>query len=780
MRRRTLTSIVGIGTAFALAIGLAVAVPGVASADAPPIVYGWGSNASSQISDAAGAIGSGTVDSLSVSSDHAVALLDDGSVVDWGGPNDPTVTLASAMGDNTAVQVAAGADYGLALLTNGTIVGWGEDTDGILSGISAANGAGTITQISASGIDALALTSDGKVVGWGSNSNGQTATQNFGAGTVKQIVAAGSSSFAVKNDGTVGAWGFAPSTQNAAIGSGGIAAIAASNTHTIALKTNGSVVAWGFSLSTNIAGCASGLIPDGETATAVAAGSDFNELLLSDGSVVTCGDNTTISGATNPVGAAEVTQIAAGSDTAFAVADPTSLIINNAEDISAGTLAPGGQLNVRGGTFRASLPIVESIDGTQFATGTTAVDGSLDEDHTLPTTLTTGAHTLTVSVGGQVFTYTLHIAPGFVTATPTLTGTTKVGSTLEANTGLWSSDTSFAYQWFRSGKAIPLISIHEYTLQPADAGKKITVKVTGTPHGFPASVKAVAKTSASTAAVTPGDLLAVEGPAFQGTNSTVGTTATVSPGTWAPGNPTFAYQWFANGVAVKGATSANFLMPGSVAGKKLTVEVTAKETGYATKTMTVGPSVFIGLGTLDAGNVQLSGSAVVGTKLKLTAPAFDTSVTSSYQWLRDGEIIPRATASSYTVTTADREHRLSLTVTGYKLGYQGADSVSGLTPTVLTSAVPTISGTTTVGSTLTASPGTWTLGIGLKFEWLRISGKTSTVIQTTVISDTDTSTTDLYTLVAADKGKTIEVRVTGTQGGYDNAFQTSKATKKIG
>jgi hypothetical protein len=194
----------------------------------------------------------------------------------------------------------------------------------------------------------------------------------------------------------------------------------------------------------------------------------------------------------------------------------------------------------------------------------------------------------------------------------------------------------------------------------------------------------------------------------------------------------------------------------------------------------VGPTTFVALGTLATGNVQLTGSAIVGSKLTLAVPVFGKGVTSSYQWLRSGDIIPGATSSSYTVTTADRESQLSLEVTGYELGYQGSYNTSAPTAAVMTSAVPTISGTTTVGSTLTASPGTWTPGVGLKFEWLRISGKTSTVIQSTTYSDTDSTTNDSYTLVAADLGKTIEVRVTGMQGGYDSAVQTSKATKKIG
>ncbi|MDN6487037.1 MAG: hypothetical protein L0K34_06080, partial [Ancrocorticia sp.] len=66
------------------------------------------------------------------------------------------------------------------------------------------------------------------------------------------------------------------------------------------------------------------------------------------------------------------------------------------------------------------------------------------------------------------------------TATPEISGTAKFGQTLSAKPGTWTSNTKFAFQWYRNGKAISGAKSAKYKLTAADSGKQITVKVTGT------------------------------------------------------------------------------------------------------------------------------------------------------------------------------------------------------------------------------------------------------------------------------------------------------------
>jgi hypothetical protein len=61
----------------------------------------------------------------------------------------------------------------------------------------------------------------------------------------------------------------------------------------------------------------------------------------------------------------------------------------------------------------------------------------------------------------------------------------------------------------------------------------------------------------------------------------VDSTLTAHTGTWSP-EPTFAFQWNADGVAISGATSSTFVPTGAEVGKAITVTVTGtKEVGRA-------------------------------------------------------------------------------------------------------------------------------------------------------------------------------------------------------
>jgi hypothetical protein len=56
-------------------------------------------------------------------------------------------------------------------------------------------------------------------------------------------------------------------------------------------------------------------------------------------------------------------------------------------------------------------------------------------------------------------------------------------------------------------------------------------------------------------------------------------TLTARPGTWTTGTA-FTYQWYANGVAISGATYATFKLKAGQVGKRITVKVTGTKTGH--------------------------------------------------------------------------------------------------------------------------------------------------------------------------------------------------------
>ena len=164
---------------------------------------------------------------------HALALLDDGSVVAWGQndsgqlglgdvafrPRPATVSLPRA-----AVAVAAGRLFSLALLDDGRVFSWGANTigqlgDGERLALAApveVVGLTDVIAIAAGAEHALALKRDGSVWAWGANALGQLGDGSFKASRVPvptgltgiaRIRAGGNQSFAVSTRRVVYSFG---------------------------------------------------------------------------------------------------------------------------------------------------------------------------------------------------------------------------------------------------------------------------------------------------------------------------------------------------------------------------------------------------------------------------------------------------------------------------------------------------------------------------------------------------------------------------------------------
>lgn len=82
-------------------------------------------------------------------------------------------------------------------------------------------------------------------------------------------------------------------------------------------------------------------------------------------------------------------------------------------------------------------------------------------------------------------------------AAPTIAGSAKVASTLTARPGAWTAGTSFSYQWLANGAVISGATGASFTIANAQAGKRISVKVTGSRSGY----TTVSRVSAATANV---------------------------------------------------------------------------------------------------------------------------------------------------------------------------------------------------------------------------------------------------------------------------------------
>ena len=174
--------------------------------------------------------------------------------------------------------------------------------------------------------------------------------------------------------------------------------------------------------------------------------------------------------------------------------------------------------------------------------------------------------------------------------------------------------------------------------------------------------------------------------------------------------------------------------------------------------------------------VAVTGTAKVGATLRVKAATWSLAGTTSYQWLRDGKAISGATASSYKLTAADLRKAISVKAThrptvagnayGFSTSAKTAAVMAGSAP--VAKALPTVTGTTKVGKTLTASRGTWdSSGLTYGYQWLR-DGK--------AISG---ATKNTYVLTSSDAGKKLSVKVTAKRPGHLAGTATSKQTAAI-
>jgi hypothetical protein len=201
------------------------------------------------------------------------------------------------------VAIPLGPSVYLALRADGRVSSWGSP----VAPASLSN----VVAISAGSDHGIALRSDGTIQVWGSNTYGQSNVPPS-ASSVVAIAAGYSHDLALRSDGTVVAWGLNTSGQcNVPANATNVVAIAAKGLQSMALRSDGTVVAWGnssYGLNT---------VPPWVTnVVAIAAGYYHNLALRGDGTVAGWGSG---AGMVVPAGLSNVAAIAAGTSHGLAL-----------------------------------------------------------------------------------------------------------------------------------------------------------------------------------------------------------------------------------------------------------------------------------------------------------------------------------------------------------------------------------------------------------------------------------------------------------------------------
>jgi alpha-tubulin suppressor-like RCC1 family protein len=579
-------------------------------------VYGWGVNDQGQLGNdktnhlipvkVAGLAGV-TVDAVAAGYAHSLALASDGSVYAWGADS------AGQLGDGTTTQqltpvkvalpagvkataVAAGSNYSLALASDGSVYAWGYNGQGQLGDgtttshgtpVKAAPPANVITvdAVAAGYMDSMAAASMG---------SGPIIS---GGATVENTLTAAPGGWTAGADLTY-QWTRDGAPIPGATGANYTLVGADADTQ-IAVKVTGSKPGY----TTVTSGSASVTVTKGTLTVGpptITGSANVGSTLTAAPGTGTAGadlayqwtrNGAPIAGATGPA----YTPVAADLGTQIAVTLTVSRLgyttVNAASaavTVATGTLTVGPP-TITGGAKVGSTLTAKPGTGTagadlayQWTRNGAPINGATGQSYTL----------VTADAGKQVAVSLTITKPGYSTVsntsaavtiegmltvgTPTITGTWKVGGKLTVKAGNWA-DATLGYQWTRNGAPIKGATGASYTLVAADAGKTVTVTVTGSKPGYttvtkPAPGKVVGKGT-----------LTAPVPRIAGT-AKVGKTLTAKAGAWTK-DTKLGYQWLANGKVVKkGPKATTVKLTKAMQGKKITVKVTGSKAGYITVT----------------------------------------------------------------------------------------------------------------------------------------------------------------------------------------------------
>ena len=257
-------------------------------------------------------------------------------------------------------------------------------------------------------------------------------------------------------------------------------------------------------------------------------------------------------------------------------------------------------------------------------------------------------------------------------------------------------------------------------------------------------------------------------------------------------NVTFAYQWLADDAEINGATASSYTLVAADAGKAITVRVSFTDDAGNDEELTSAVTGAVAAAppppnTPATGAPTITGTARVGETLTAATTGISDgdgrdNAVFAYQWLADDAEINGATASSYTLVAADAGKAITVRVSFTDDAGNDEQRTSAVTgavaatvgspPNTPATGAPTITGTARVGETLTAATTGISDGDGLDnavfaYQWLADD------------AEINGATASSYTLVAADAGKAIRVRVSFTDDAGNDEQLTSAVTGAV-
>jgi alpha-tubulin suppressor-like RCC1 family protein len=678
--------------------------------------------------------------------EHYLALKADSTAVAWGNGGHGRTAVPNDL--TGVISVAAGWNHSLALKSDGTVVAWGLNDHGQSTPPAGLTG---VVAISAGGWHSMALKADGSVVAWGSKLNLQTSVP-AGLSKVFSISSSGNHSFALRDssgdlaptittppasqtvdEGT-------PVTFAVTFNSGtapvtyqwrkGTVAIGGATNATLALAealspdagsydvvvTNylGTATSQAATLTVNPSPPPSVTVPPQNIA--VMAGESANFTVSSAGSLPRyqwLRNGSAISGATSATLALSAVTLAdagtytvqlsnrAGSVTSVGAALTVSAAPLISTQPAAQTVVAGGTATLSAGaTGYPALSYQWKFNGASLA-GATNASLTLNPVRGADA----GSYSVVISnalgvVTSNSATLVVNVPPSITTQPVSLASIPGSGATF---TVVAAGAPTPSYQWYKGADLIAGAAGASYVISQVSTNDAGQYKVVVTNPVGTAESNVVS--------------LTVNIPPVIGTQPA--TAKSVSAGTAvdfivvATGTPAPSFQWRKDGVAINGATSSIYTIAaaGAVDAGTYTVVVT-NAGGFITSNSSV-----LTVSSFPVITQQPLARAVTQGAAATFSVAAVGSAPLTYEWRKDGVVIPGATGTSYTVASVQTSDASSyMVIVQNSLGSVSSNAA------VLTVAVPVTITTAPANVTVAAgSPASFTVVVSgtapFTYQW---------------------------------------------------------------